>query len=287
MKYLFPILFAFAIIISLTYLGCSPTSSDSSVAKLKGIVKDTSLPGQPRVSGATVYLDQVDLTTSTNDSGYFEFSDLPGGGYNMSVTKPGYVSYTEMISILADDTNIWVTVPLIFKKIYFANDLVLDINNSARLNNPIGNVPNSSPEKDIVIADTLIGTDILAYIRSGDMDIVTPGFQTWFSGVQCEGYTQSQFDTLSAYRTEDGLMMPETRDFPNHEGIDRFIDVNNYQHAVWFFYLRGRGVGSSAIYGALYLDSAWYDSGSNTRKIRVDIKINASGKYIFDLNLKK
>jgi hypothetical protein len=118
--------------------------------------------------------------------------------------------------------------------------------------------------------------------------MTTPGFQTWFSNRSYAGYSQSEFDTLSEYRTEDGLKRPEDRDFPNHEGLENYVNVYSYQNAVWFFYLRGRRVpGALNVYGAMYLDSAWFDAGQNLRMIRVDIKINTEGDYKFSLNSKK
>lgn len=282
MKYIFPIFLTSIAILSFFCFGCNPSSSDQGTAVLRGVVLDTSLPGQPKVVGATVLLEQNNLSTTTNTEGIFILRNIPGGTYTLTVTKQGYTKYSAEIEIISDDTNQFTTVPLLFKKIYFYNDLTLDVNNAGKLMDPIGNANINSPDKDIQLIDTIIGVDTFAFIKSADL-VFPQGYQTWFSTQKYTGYSQSEFDTLSMFRTEDGLMQPETRDFPNHDGI--LINVYNYQNAVWFFYLRGRGIGSKAVYGAMYLDAAWNDNG--IRRVRVDIKINANGKYIFDLNMKK
>lgn len=287
MKLFFPVLLFILIISSFLYTGCSPTSSDSGVAILKGIVKDSNTQGV--ISGATVFLDQVNVTTTTNDAGYFAFANLSGGSYNLTVTKPGYNKFTTVVEILADDTNHWVNVPLIQKRIYSFNDIVLDIGNAGKFTYPAGSVPDISLDKDVQIRDTLVGIDNLLYLRSADMDLINPGYQTWFSNRSYLGYTQINFDTLSEYKTEDGIQRPDDRDYPNHNGLEYFIDGNNFQNqkAVWFFYLKGRQTpGSLKTFGAMYLDSAWFDAVNNIYKVRVDIKINMDGLYKFSLSSK-
>jgi hypothetical protein len=285
MKYILPVFLASVIIITFFCPGCSPTSSDNGTAMLRGIVVDTSLPNQPKIVGATVSLDELQLTTTTNESGEFTFRDIAGGVYTLTVTCVGYSKYSEKVEVQSDDSTKYITVPLIFKKIYFYNDFVIDINSAGKFTYPAAVIPNNSLDKDVQVVDTISGPDTLLYLRSADLDILNPGFQTWFSDRKYSDMTQYQFDTLSQYVTEDGLMLPETRDFPFHNGLDRYLNYNSFQKGVWFFYLRGRGTGSRAVYGAMYLDTLWMEG--NIRKMRVDLKINADAKYIFSLSLKK
>lgn len=287
MKFFLPVSFVLVVIFSIFTTGCSPTSSDSGTAILKGLVIDTSIPSQPRIPGATVFLDQVNITTTTNDSGIFIISNLTGGIYNITVSKTGYISYNSTIEIISDDTTRWITIPLLTNNIFaFRNiDLEMDWAGYFYRSGGIGGyrVPDNSTDKDVQVRDTIVGTDTLVFLRSADLDLINNGYQTWFSNRYALDYTQSQFDTLSAYRTEDGLMRPEDRDYPNHEGLESFINVYNYSHSVWFFYLRERWQGSPTprTFGALYIDSAWYDAGRDRRGIRVDIKINMNGTYNF------
>ncbi len=287
MKFFLPVVLFLTIVTSIFYTGCSPTSSDGGSAILRGIVLDTSMPGQPKINSVTVLLQPVNMTTTTNDSGMFIFTNLAAGTYTLTLTKTGYYNKNITVEIIADDTTKVVTIPFLSKKIYYVRDRILDVTVAGKfLDGSV--VANTSADKDAQTIDTLVGTDNLIFL--GSADIMTPaGFQTWFSNRNYIGCTQEQFDTLSAYYTEDGLQRPEDRDFPNHLGLDNLIDVNNYQNAVWFFYLRGRknaGL-TPTVFGAMYLDSAWYDAGLDRRRIRVDIKINADGKYNFNPNLVK
>ncbi|MFA5405173.1 MAG: carboxypeptidase-like regulatory domain-containing protein [Ignavibacteria bacterium] len=288
MKYILPVILSFILIFSFLYSGCSPTSSDSGTAILRGIVRDTTKPsGQQNIVGATVFLDQVNYTTTTNDLGIFTFTNLSGGIYNITITNPGYFPFTTSVEVITDDTTNWITAPLSYRNIYAYNNIILDINNAGYFYINARSVPNDSPDKDVQIIDSLVDSETYIYLRSADQDLINPGYQTWFSNRYIEDCNQILFDTLPKYVTEDGYINPD-RDFPNHTGLDYYIDINNYKHSVWFFYLKGRYPATSPrVYGAMYIDSAWYDAGQNLRGLRVDIKINARGENNFNPYVKK
>ncbi|MCX6165725.1 MAG: carboxypeptidase regulatory-like domain-containing protein [Ignavibacteriae bacterium] len=273
MKFFLPVIFIVFILFSFLTTGCNPSSSDSGTATLKGIVVDTSIPSRPRIPYAKIFLEQTNDTTRSDSTGIFTFSNLTGGVYAVYISKPGYSNYSTTVEVIADTTT-WLTTPLLFKNIYAFNNIVMDLNNAADFRNGYS-VPDNSTDKDIQFRDVVVGPDTLIYLRGGNQDLL--GHETWFSNKYIQNYTQFQFDTLSAYRTEDGYINLG-RDFPNHNGLDSNINVSNYKHSVWFFYLVGRwpGPGISRIYGTMYLDSAWYDAGLNLRRIRVDIKINTN-----------
>ena len=284
MKFFLPVFLVVSIIFSFIVTGCNPSSSDSGTATLKGIVVDTSIPSRPRVTGAKIYLEQTNDTARSDSAGIFTFNNLTGGIYAVYVSKPGYSNYSTTVEVISDTTT-WLTTPLLFKNIYAFNDIVINMTRAGDFRNGY-NVPDNSPDKDVQLRDTVTGSGTLVNIRSADQDLINPGHQTWFSNRYVPNYTPFQFDTISAYRTEDGYMRPDDRDFPNHNGLESFIDINSNQHPVWYFYLRGRG-STPRVFGVMYLDSAWYDAGQNLRMVRFDIRINASGQYDFNLYNKK
>lgn len=272
MKFFLPVFFIVSMLFSILTSGCNPSSSDNGTATLKGTVLDTNSPPRP-IAGAKISLKQTNDSIRTDTAGNFTFRNLAGGVYAVEVSKPGYFTYSTTVEVIADTTTL-MTIPLSFKNIYAFNNIVLDLNNAADFRN--GNsVPDNSPDKDVQFRDVVVGTDTLIYLRGGNQDLL--GHETWFSNKYIQNYTQFEFDTLSAYRTEDGYINLG-RDFPNHNGLDSNINVSNYKHSIWFFYLVGRwpGAGVPRIYGTMYLDSAWYDAGLNLRRIRVDIKINTN-----------
>jgi hypothetical protein len=284
MKFFFPVSLAVSIIFSFIAIGCNPSSSDNGKATLRGIVVDTSIPSRPIVPGARVFLEQINDTTQSDSAGIFTFTNLTGGVYAVYVSKPGYTNFSTTVEVLADTTTL-LTTPLLNKNIYAFNDIVINLNSAGNFRNGYS-VPDDSRDKDIQLRDTVTGTGTLVYIRSADQDLINQGYQTWFSNRYVSNYTHFQFDTISEYRTIDGIRRPDNGDFPNHNGLDSLIDVNSNQHPVWFFYLKGRNL-TPRVFGVMYLDSAWYDAGLDLRVVRFDIRINANDKYDFNLYNKK
>lgn len=286
MKIFFPVLFIMSIFISLLITGCNPSSSDNGTATLKGIVFDTTKPSLPRISGATVFLEQTNQTTLSDSNGLFMFTNLTSGVYSVYVSKSGFNKYSTTV-LVEPDTVTWMSVPLINKNIYVFNGITMDeyffsgSNSAADLLNG-RTVSDDSPDKDIQLRDTIVGTSTLIWLKSADLPK-----GTYFSNTFPQTYTKSQFDTLSKYYTEDGYINPY-RDFPNVNGMDRFLDYQNYQHNVCAFYLAGRYNGSiPRVYGLMFIDSLWYDTGMNAIRVRIDIKINASENNDFNLSPKK
>jgi hypothetical protein len=283
-----------SIFISLFYSGCSTTSSEGSTASLKGIVFDTTNPSLPKIPGATIYLEQTNATTTSDTAGFFIFTSLTSGLYNVDVTKPGYNKLSTTVYVIAD-TVTWITAPMTFKNVYIFNGIVMDeyfSNTSSSAADFLNGrtVADNTTEKDIQIRDTIVGTDTLLWLRAANLDSPPfQGYSVFFSNVFGQTYTKAQFDTLSKYNTQDGNIYPY-RDFPNVNGIDRFIDYHNYQNNVYAFSLEGRYLNNNTIprvYGLMFIDSVWYDYGMNARRIRVDIKINTGQQNYFNFNKKK
>jgi len=292
MKIFFPVLFIISIFISFLNTGCNPSSSDSGTATLKGIVFDTSKPSQPGITGATIYLEQTNQTTLSDSNGFFLFNNLSSGVYAVYVSKAGYNKFSTTV-LVEPDTVTWVTAPLIFKNVYVYNGIVMDEHFSSTSNSAADllngrTVSDNTTEKDIQLRDTIIGGSTLLWLRSAGLDPAPyQGYGTMFSNMFPQTYTKAQFDTLSKYNTEDGFINPY-RDFPNANGIDRFIDYRNYQHNVCAFYLSGRYLGTvPRVYGLMYIDTSWYDVGMGAIRMTIDIKINTSEKNDFSFSSTK
>jgi hypothetical protein len=63
---------------------------------IRGQVKDTTGAG---VSAATIITDPVTDTVLTNDTGYFEISDVPAGMYKIQANKGTYLPFTAMVNV--------------------------------------------------------------------------------------------------------------------------------------------------------------------------------------------
>ena len=103
--------------------GCSKTGPDGLggpwvKGTLEGSVSVTDEFGNPleEKSGFTIKFESVDLTATTDESGYFRVDELPTGTYNISCSKQGFVT-TRIIGygfIGGGDVDmglIWMTPP--------------------------------------------------------------------------------------------------------------------------------------------------------------------------------
>lgn len=71
---------------------------------ISGVVRDAD-SGEP-VSGANVLVDGTKLTTVTDDSGYFIFTNVPPGEYEVSVQMVGYAEETvDQVQVTMDTTS--------------------------------------------------------------------------------------------------------------------------------------------------------------------------------------
>jgi|WetSurMetagenome_2_1015567.scaffolds.fasta_scaffold02427_6 hypothetical protein len=288
------VLFLFLVIISLIASGCSLTGSDTGLATLIGIVKDsTSVPPQQKVIGATALVEQTGQTAISDASGTFTFTNLAVGAYTILVTKPGYIRYYASFEIIEGDTLKSLNVPLIFGNVFVYDNIILDeyfsddSYSAADFLTGIS-VQNNNTNKDVLFRDTLPnGVDTQVYLSSAHLDVNYPGKETWFTAMMKNGtkYEKYNFDTLTKYPTTDGSL--SINDFPFREGIDRFLNLG-LQKYICAFYLRGRNVSSSyPTYGVMFIDSVWFDQGLNMRRMLVDIKINKYGNNIFNPNSTK
>jgi len=291
MKFILPVLFIISISISVLMNGCNSTSSsDGGTAILFGQVYDTTQTTLILISGATVVLNEANLTTFTNDSGIFRFDNLGSGEYTCTVSKSGYVPYTSKVVVEPDDTTT-VYISMIFKNIFVYKSLILDRYNAANLLSGLVVDDNNSRNKDIQIRDSVVGADTLIFIRSAGLDSIyggPGGYSTYFSYNFAGTYTNIEFDSLAKYNTPDGFINPY-RDFPVQFGVDGLINQNNTNSkTVRAFYLAGRYNSiAPRVYGLLFIDSAWYDASLGLRRIRVNAKINVKEQNMFNPNLKK
>ena len=64
--------------------------------------------GTNAVSGASVVID--DITKTTGSQGGCTFNDITDGEHTVTVTKTGYVTKTETITVSEDNTTFTITV---------------------------------------------------------------------------------------------------------------------------------------------------------------------------------
>jgi iron complex outermembrane receptor protein len=73
----------------------SPFQRVPSSVSLKGVVRDAA-SGKP-LAGASVFLNELKTGVVTNDSGYFQLINLPGGKHLVEISFIGYASHVEYI----------------------------------------------------------------------------------------------------------------------------------------------------------------------------------------------
>lgn len=131
-----------------------------------------------------------------------------------------------------------------------------------------------SANKDAVLVDDSTGF----FFRSGDQSIDVPGYETRFKQFVYPDLTQGKFDTVKVIPDSDTTLTES--DFES----DRTSHFTNplTSHPVYGFYLKGKyanGVTWKQVFGMVYVDSSWTESG--LAKFRVDVKINIEGKNRF------
>ena len=85
----------------------SATFTSLSGATLSGRVYN--IVDQKVISGATVSLGGG-ISTTTNSNGYYEINGLKGGDYVITVSKPGFIPYTESISIVGRSITKYISL---------------------------------------------------------------------------------------------------------------------------------------------------------------------------------
>jgi len=266
------------------------TSSGEGSVSLWGTVLDTTVFPNTKIQGAYVTLTQsgTTLTTTTDSTGTFSFTEITAGDCEVSISKYNYYKFTKTYTVTSDSITV-VTIPLVPKSVYVFNNIVLDEYLSSASYSAANfltgqRVQDLQTDKDVQIRDSLVGTETLVYLRSAAMDGVNTGEETYFSNSLAQTYSKAEFDTLSKFPTIDNTLNPY-RDFPFQEGMDKFFNYG-VQRNVCAFYLLGRWLGDPAprTYGLLYVDSVWYDGTQKIRKMLVHIKINTKALNEFNPN---
>jgi len=85
----------------------SATFTSLSGATLSGRVYN--IVDQKVISGATVSLGGG-ISTTTNSNGYYEINGLKGGDYVITVSKPGFIPYSESISIVGRSITKYISL---------------------------------------------------------------------------------------------------------------------------------------------------------------------------------
>ena len=290
MKILLPVFFIVSFFTSVFLTGCSTTSSDYGIVSLRGIVMDTTVSPNIRIQGAYVSMVQSGNTyTTTSDStGTFVFENISSDDCELTISKYNYYKYNKTVTLSSDSVTL-ITVSLIPKSVYVFNNIILDEYFSSASYSAANfltglRVQDMLTDKDVQIRDTVLGTDTLIYLRSAILDNINTGKTTYFSNSLTQAYSKAQFDALSKFPTSDNILNPD-RDFPNHEGMDKFFNYG-VKGNVCAFFLLGRWLGNPTprTYGLLYVDSVWYDASQKMRKMLVDIKINTKAVNDFNPN---
>lgn len=67
--------------------------------KISGVVKNDG----KTLNGITIFLENTDLKTITDDFGYFEIDSLPANQYSLKVTAPNFKEYSKKIEIINNE----------------------------------------------------------------------------------------------------------------------------------------------------------------------------------------
>lgn len=142
---------------------------------------------------------------------------------------------------------------------------------------------NDDLNRDIHLADSLFASINAFYLRSGDLSLDAPGYETKFD-FKYSSMTQGQFDTLS-YIDVGNRPIDPLIDFPYTMTNSFYTPLS--KNSVYSFYLKGRYSGGfnqgKRVYGLLYIDSTWKTAG-DTFKLRIDVKINKAEQNQFNPN---
>jgi len=185
------------------------------------------------------------------------------------------------------DSNVLVFWNRIIHEWFNDNDL-------SAMNLLTGTVVNEHDQnKDIQLRDSS-GTRNNFYLRSGDISLRIPGFETKFGMyIAYDNITASEFDTLSKIINLGSALEPSdftkvsTAEYTN----PTYFNAPLVQNTVYSFYLKGKhdaSITPNPVYGMLRLRSAFMQGGGF--RIAVDVKINTAGENQFrdsTVNIKK
>jgi len=142
-----------AIITALFLINCSKDDPVAITGNLFGLVQES-------LTNSTVASAQVSLagestqTGITSETGNYEFSNIPAGSYYVTVSKAGYVSQTEAVTIIAGKS--------------VSSNFLLDVN-----------LPTAAPNSLEFTYDDLEATVELTNTQSEAMQFTTTTSKTW------------------------------------------------------------------------------------------------------------
>ena len=143
-------------------------------------------------------------------------------------------------------------------------------------------VAETDGSKDIQMRDSS-GTRFNFFLRSGDIALRIPGFETKFGMyIAYDDIRESEFDTLSKITNLGTTLEPSdfTRQSTDEYSNPKYIKAPLTLNTVYSFYLKGKYQSQGkTVYGMLRLRSA-YISGNEFR-LAVDVKINTAGQNQF------
>lgn len=282
------------LIISAFILACFADGCDTATEPvkaervIKGMVRD-SVSGAG-VDGVTVSAVPFIANAYTDTSGSFEMTGVGAGTYTLTFRKQGYI--TNRITVSAGNDTAKVDAKILFANLYiYTNRTLTEFYNSSSLsaiNLLTGDVVNESgTQYDMQLRDSA-GTGNNYHLRSGDLALLTAGYQTKFSARLINPlnssytFTKQQFDTLSKYYTPDGNIDP-ARDFTS-DRTPSFNETPNMPNNVYAFWLSGRNT-SPPVYGMFFLNYSYRDTMAQSRfKLVIDVKVNKGGLNIFNPN---
>ena len=149
-------------------------------------------------------------------------------------------------------------------------------------------VTETNSHKDIQMRDSA-GMRVNFYLRSGDIALRIPGFETKFGFyIAYNNISESEFDTLSKITNLGPTLEPSDfiRSSTSEYTNPVYIRVPLTQNTVYSFYLKGKhnaAITIYPVYGLLRLRSAYIQG--NEFKLAVDIKINTAGQNQFRRNI--
>jgi len=275
-------LFAAIILLSLAFIsGCDfGGGTDNGNATLDGQVIDTT-NGNIGVAGVKVTIMPANYVTTTDKYGFYKFGLLNEGTYTITATKYQFFPTVQSLFIYRADTA-KLDIPMAFTFVYIYNNIILkhyiqgnpNTLSSLDLQRGIAVVEGDNTHKDIEYRDSLL--------RSADLDYENQGLETVLSEEFMPNFTQEQFNALSIYDVGNRPINPDV-DFPYK--VTQLFNTPLTKHSVYAFYLKGKYNGTRArIYGLLYFDSTWIDPSTNSRRLRVDAKINTNETNWFNPN---
>jgi hypothetical protein len=96
MKKIFSSAFLLLFLILLFNAFCANNNDEPVTGLINGLVKDTSGAG---LSAAMVNTNPATATVLTNDTGYFEISDVPAGDYTVKASKGTYITDSSAVNV--------------------------------------------------------------------------------------------------------------------------------------------------------------------------------------------